>query len=57
MYANNYFTSTYKEPREIYKNIKRNCFVVSRENEMGCGIKIYVDAQTGLIIGGEAYGD
>ena len=32
-------------------------FVVTRENEMGNGIKIYIDPTTGLIVGGEAYGD
>ena len=41
----------------VYKDIKRNAYVVKRENDMGNGIKIYVDATTGLIIGGDAFGD
>ena len=32
-------------------------YVVTRENEMGCGIKIYIDPTTALIVGGDAYGD
>ena len=31
-------------------------YVVTRENEMGCGIKIYIDPSTALIVGGSAYG-
>lgn len=54
---NNYFTRTYYESNKIYTEIKRQCYIVNRENEMGNGISIYVDATTGLIIGGEAYGD
>lgn len=57
VYANNYFTRKNPESDKIYSNIRRACYVVQRENEMGCGIKIYVDATTGLIIGGNAYGD
>ena len=41
----------------MYKNIIRKCYIVRRENEMGNGIKIYVDVTTGLIIGGAAFGD
>ncbi|MBR2247833.1 MAG: hypothetical protein IKN74_01290 [Clostridia bacterium] len=55
--ANNYFTRTYFEGDMIYKDLKRNAYVVKRENEMGNGIKVYVDATTGLIIGGDAFGD
>lgn len=54
---NNYFTSKYQERRIIYNDLKMNAYVVTRENEMGCGIKIYIDPSTGLIVGGEAYGD
>jgi len=57
VYANNYFTRKDSESDKIYSNIHRACYVVQRENEMGCGIKIYVDITTGLIIGGAAYGD
>lgn len=54
---NNYFTRHFYEYSEIYTEIKRQAYVVTRENEMGNGISIYVDATTGLIIGGEAFGD
>ena len=54
---NNYFTRQYYEGDKIYKTSVRNCYVVTRENDMGCGVSIYVDATTGLIIGGRAFGD
>lgn len=54
---NNYFTRYYFDGDKIYTDIKRNCYVVTRTNEMGNGISIYVDSNTGLIIGGEAFGD
>ena len=56
-YPNNYFTRQYLEGDKMFKNILRNCFVVTRENDMGCGVSIYVDVTTGLIIGGAAFGD
>ena len=55
--ANNYFTRKGTEHDKIYSDIKRLCYVVQRENEMGNGIRIYVDATTGTIIGGAAFGD
>lgn len=55
--ANNYFTRLYNQADEVYTEIKRKCYIIQRENEMGCGIKVYVDVTTGLIIGGEAFGD
>lgn len=55
--ANNYFTRLYSQGNEVYTEIKRKCYIIQRENDMGCGIKIYVDVTTGLIIGGEAFGD
>ena len=42
---------------KIYKEISRKCYIIQRENDMGNGISIYVDVTTGLIIGGEAFGD
>lgn len=54
---NNYFTRKYRESNTIYPELKMNAYVVSRENEMGCGIKIYIDPSAGLIVGGMAYGD
>ena len=55
--ANNYFTRVYVEGDKIYTDLKRNAYVVKRENEIGNGLKVYVDATTGLIIGGQAFGD
>lgn len=55
--ANNLFTDIPASYHKIYKNIKRMCYVFIRENDMGCGSKVYVDATTGLIIGGECFGD
>ena len=54
---NNYFTRRYRESDTIYQELKMKAYVVTRENEMGCGIKIYIDPTTGLIVGGGAYGD
>lgn len=55
--ANNYFTRYYYQGNETYDKIKRNCYAIQRENDMGCGVTIYVDVTTGLIIAGEAFGD
>lgn len=54
---NNYFTRKDREYDKVYSNIKRKAYIVTRTNDMGNGIKIYVDATTGLIIGGKAFGD
>ena len=54
---NNYFTRKYSEATEVYTNIKRKAYVVTKENNMGNGVMIYVDVTTGLIIGGAAFGD
>lgn len=54
---NNYFTRLYSEYDRVYTNIKRECFVVTRKNDLGCGVSIYIDSVTGLIIGGSAFGD
>ena len=55
--ANNYFTRKYNEGDKVYTNIKRKAYVVTKENSMGNGVKVYVDVTTGLIIGGAAFGD
>ena len=55
--ANNYFTRLSDQSDKIYKGISRKCYVIQRENDIGNGISIYVDVSTGLIIGGQAYGD
>ena len=54
---NNYFTRKYRESDDAYPNLKMTAYVVTRENEMGNGIKIYIDPTTGLIVGGAAFGD
>ena len=55
--ANNYFTRKYNEGDNFYTNIKRKAYVVTKTNNMGNGVRVYVDVTTGLIIGGEAFGD
>ena len=55
--ANNYFTRLSGQSDKIYKEISRRCYIIQRENDMGNGISIYVDVTTGLIIGGDAFGD
>ena len=54
---NNYFTRKYTEYDKVYTDIKVDCFVVTRTNEMGCGVSIYIDAINGMIIGAKAFGD
>ena len=55
--ANNFFTADHNLISKIYSNIKRKCYVFIRENDMGCGAMVYVDVTTGLIIGGQCFGD
>lgn len=55
--ANNYFTRKGMEYDKKYTHIFRTCYIFTRTNEMGCGVSVYVDATTGLIIGGTAFGD
>lgn len=55
--ANNYFTRLSDQSDKMYKEISRKCYIIKRENDMGNGIAVYVDVTTGLIIGGEAFGD
>lgn len=57
VFANNYFTRKYNEGDDVYTSIKRKAYVITKENSMGNGVSIYVDTDTGLIIGGEAFGD
>lgn len=54
---NNYFTRLYSEYDREYTDVKIECFVVTRKNDMGCGVSIYIDSVTGMIIGGKAFGD
>lgn len=55
--ANNFFTMDYGCKQEIYKNIVRKCYVFIREDSLGNGSMVFVDVTTGLIIGGECFGD
>lgn len=55
--ANSYFTHKYNTGEDFYSNIKRKAYVITKTNDMGCGVSVYVDATTGLIIGGNAFGD
>lgn len=54
---NNYFTAKDGEYNKSYTNIKRKAYIFTKENNMGCGVSIYVDVTTGLIIGGACFGD
>ena len=54
--TNNYFTRRSGEPNQNYP-ILRPCYEITRTNSMKCGVTVYVDAATGLIIGGDAFGD
>ena len=54
---NNYFTRKYTEYDKVYTDIKVDCYVVTRTNEMGCGVSIYIDAINGMIIGAASFGD
>lgn len=60
--ANNFFVlimngTISSNPTTQYKNIKRSCYTFLKENEMGNGVYVSVDKQTGLIIAGGAFGD
>lgn len=54
--ANNFFTAKYGDPTKQY-NEKIDVYAFSREDEMGNGVKVFVDKKLGKIIGGEAFGD
>ena len=55
--ANNFFTMDYSCKHELYNNIVRKCYVFVREDSLGNGAMVFVDVTTGLIIGGECFGD
>lgn len=55
--ANNFFTMNHNCINEIYTNVKRKCYVFTREDDMGNGSKVYIDVTTGLIIGGQCFRD
>lgn len=57
VYANNFFTFKTNEGPKNYGSEKVKCYVYTREDEMGCGVSVYIDANTGKVIGGEAFGD
>lgn len=54
---NNYFTRKYNEGDDVYTEIKRKAYIVTKENSMGNGVSVFVDVNTGFIIGGKAFGD
>ena len=47
----------YSCKHELYNNIVRKCYVFVREDSLGNGAMVFVDVTTGLIIGGECFGD
>ena len=57
MYANNFFTRKISQRDDVYNKKSIQCYLVSRQDEMGNGVTIYIDKKTGKIVGGEAYGD
>ena len=57
VYANNFFTMDHNCISKMYSNIRRKCYIFSRENEIGNGSLVYIDVTTGLIIGGQCFGD
>ena len=57
VYPNNYFTRKSREADYTNFAVKRTAYVITRTNDMGNGVSIFVDATTGLIIGGKAFGD
>lgn len=58
VYANNFFTRKSYETDTVYNNQpKVKCYVYTRTDDMLNGVSIYVDINTGKIIGGRAFGD
>lgn len=57
VYANNFFTRKTTETDTVYNTKKINCYVYTRTDSMLNGVSIYIDANTGKIIGGRAFGD
>lgn len=57
VYANNFFTRKYNETDKVYNDKKIKCYVYTRKDDMGNGVSVYIDYNTGKIIGGYAFGD
>lgn len=57
VYANNFFTRKYNETDRVYNDKKIKCYVYTRQDEMGNGVSVYIDIETGKIVGGRAFGD
>lgn len=53
---NNFFTRKYNETDNA-KKYKVKAYVFSRKDDMGNGVKIYVDKKLGKIVGASAFGD
>lgn len=54
---NRFFTAKYNGSKSAYPDIERKAYVVSKSNDIGNGVSVYVDVTTGLIIGGNLFGD
>lgn len=58
VYANNFFTRKDNETDRVYNNQPMvKCYVYTRTDDMLNGVSIYIDMNTGKIIGGRAFGD
>ena len=53
---NNFFTRKYNEGDKV-ESYKVKVYAFSREDDMGNGVKIYVDKKLGKIVGATAFGD
>ena len=54
--ANRFFTAKYNGSKDTYPNKKRKVYVVTKSDDAGNGVSVYVDVTTGLIIGGNLFG-
>lgn len=58
VYENNFFTRKSYETDIVYNNKpKTKCYVYTRTDDMLNGVSIYIDINTGKIVGGKAFGD
>lgn len=55
VYSNNFFIRKSDEADKEYSKLE--AYVFCREDSLGNGVQVYVDVNTGKIIGGEAFGD
>lgn len=57
VYANNFFTRKGTETDKVYNDKKITAYVFTRYDDMLNGVSVYIDAYTGKITGGRAFGD